>query len=557
MKVFTKVVYEWRGDELVQVEAHSYEYDGPVDLCKGGSSAPENYANLERLYGIQADQAQFLGETFKGTVAPAYKSWLGEAQDYGSTANQEQAAERAGKAASGATSQAKQAQEADMASMGINPSDPRYQAQMGQMGVQGAAQQAAGETAARESIRDKGFARMQDAIGMGMGTPTQASQAANSAANAATSSLTAQNQAQQNQANSVGNIVRAGTNIWGAYNDPGNQGVRWSGADGGEVRQPMGVLRLKGGGYVQRLAPGGFVGGGGGGSMGGGGFTSTPQVTAPPPARPPPPPSGAAQAGMAATTPMGMGATKYGIGKAAEVGGQASGSTGVEAFGKGMQMSPTDARAAADTYNASAKQMAQTAVDKELGTQGYQNGVQAATPAETDSALASAQAGAGQEAAASQSALEATQVGATSAGDAEAALAASQATEAAAAADAAAATTAGTAAATEGGLAATGAGMGAAAAVGTAVPVIGAGLALYGIGNAAGWWADGGEVTPGSRQQTGEVDGPGGPKDDEVMAALSDGEFVMPVGAVKYFGIKHLENMRQKGLQHEKQMGIR
>ena len=59
-----------------------------------------------------------------------------------------------------------------------------------------------------------------------------------------------------------------------------------------------------------------------------------------------------------------------------------------------------------------------------------------------------------------------------------------------------------------------------------------------------------------SQQQTGEVDGPGGPKDDEVMAALSDGEFVMPVGAVKYYGIKHLENMRQKGLAHEKQLGI-
>jgi hypothetical protein len=41
------------------------------------------------------------------------------------------------------------------------------------------------------------------------------------------------------------------------------------------------------------------------------------------------------------------------------------------------------------------------------------------------------------------------------------------------------------------------------------------------------------------------------------MAALSDGEFVMPVGAVKFYGIDRLEKMRQKGLAHEKQLGIR
>jgi hypothetical protein len=48
------------------------------------------------------------------------------------------------------------------------------------------------------------------------------------------------------------------------------------------------------------------------------------------------------------------------------------------------------------------------------------------------------------------------------------------------------------------------------------------------MGKDYGWWADGGGVTPGSSGQTGEVDGPGGPKDDEILAALSD-EFVMPV----------------------------
>jgi hypothetical protein len=213
----------------------------------------------------------------------------------------------------------------------------------------------------------------------------------------------------------------------------------------------------------------------------------------------------------------------------------------MESFGQGLNMSPAQLKAA---------QQFNQAVDKAMGVPDYSAASHAATPAETDSALASAQAGAGQQAAE----LEASQVGAATAADAETALASSTAAETAAAADAA------TAAAATGGLEAAGAGLGAAgagaAALGTAVPVLGAGLAVYGLGSQMGWWADGGEVNPGSRGQTGEVDGPGGPKDDEVLAALSDGEYVMPKGVVNYFGIKHLENMRKKGLEYEKQMGI-
>jgi hypothetical protein len=590
MRVYTKVVWEWRGSELVEVESHHYEYDGPVDLMKGGSSGPDNYANLERLYGIQADQAQFLGETFKGTVAPAYKKWLGEAEDFGSTANQEATAERAGKAVSGATTQQQHAMEGQLASMGINPADARYSQGMREMGIQGAAQQAAAETTARDSVRDKGFARMQDAIGMGMGTPTQASQAANSAANAATSGLNAQQQSQQNQANSVGNIVRAGTNVWGAYNDT-------SKADGGQVHK-NGILRLKGGGYVSRqhLAMGGMAG------AGKGGFMATPQIQAPPPSRPPPPPSGVEQGAAVAGNPMTMKMAQQGIGKAAEMGGQAANSPTVQAFGRGLQMSPADAAARGELY----KKAAEVQVDKAMGAEQL-SGPNAElidtttavpTPGAEELAGGAQQlAGPGVEeaaaAAAQDAALQATAEGATEAAATEAAAAA--ATEAAAAeATAAAAAAEGTTA-----LAASGAGMAGAAAVGTAVPVLGAGLALYGIGNAAGWWADGGqvqpggggpppdpgsgsdrwkwadpawginqiahknnwwadggEVTPGSQQQTGEVDGPGGPKDDEVMAALSDGEFVMPVGAVRLFGLDRMEKMRQKGLEHEKTLGI-
>lgn len=65
------------------------------------------------------------------------------------------------------------------------------------------------------------------------------------------------------------------------------------------------------------------------------------------------------------------------------------------------------------------------------------------------------------------------------------------------------------------------------------------------------------KVRPGSTtRKGGKVSGPGGPKDDRVPAMLSDGEFVMPVGAVKKYGLDKLEKMRQDGLQFEKQLGI-
>jgi hypothetical protein len=38
---------------------------------------------------------------------------------------------------------------------------------------------------------------------------------------------------------------------------------------------------------------------------------------------------------------------------------------------------------------------------------------------------------------------------------------------------------------------------------------------------------------------------------------LSNGEFIMPVGTVKKYGLDKLEKMRQEGLEFEKHLGIR
>lgn len=156
--------------------------------------------------------------------------------------------------------------------------------------------------------------------------------------------------------------------------------------------------------------------------------------------------------------------------------------------------------------------------------------------------------------AAAQSGLNAAQAGEALAASTDVAGAAGiDAAAGAAAADAAAA---GTAAAAEGAAAAAG-GAGALGAVSAAVPWVGGALLL---GKALDLFADGGQVKPGIGRNTqrpagraanpdgGKVRGPGGPKDDMVPAWLSPGEFVMPVEAVRKYGLDRLESMRQKAL---------
>jgi len=53
----------------------------------------------------------------------------------------------------------------------------------------------------------------------------------------------------------------------------------------------------------------------------------------------------------------------------------------------------------------------------------------------------------------------------------------------------------------------------------------------------------------------GLIEGPGGPKDDLIPAMLSDGEYIMPAEAVKFFGIDRLNKMKQKAMEGMEHMG--
>jgi hypothetical protein len=53
----------------------------------------------------------------------------------------------------------------------------------------------------------------------------------------------------------------------------------------------------------------------------------------------------------------------------------------------------------------------------------------------------------------------------------------------------------------------------------------------------------------------GEVDGPGGPKDDAIPARLSDGEFVIPADVVKRKGTEFFDKLVEKTKEEDRQRG--
>jgi hypothetical protein len=537
MKIITSFTVRLDDPELNVIEETSIDYKGPVAQCGGsGGGGQAYYDQLNNLYGIQADQAQYLMGVAKDTVIPGYKDFMQESRDYGSQANQEKAASDAGAAASSANTGARQQMQSDMASMGINPNDERYQKQFAAMGTQGAASEAAAMTGARENVRQQGLSRMQDAVSLGMGTPTQASAAAQGATYAAASGANLYANQRAQDAQGIAGAARGAFDIYSAWNG-GSGGF----ADGGEVA-PQGLKRASG--FVNKYAIGGIV------SM-----RPNMQIT-PPPAMGPGKPSTAQQVGqygrMAST---GASVAKAGAPIAKSVAGQmdpgsylatpqgVAGTDAAEAQGTSQGITQaygasTPGNGYAQLYNAASDQ-----VDGAMGNIGGL-GDTAASTAGTDAAVG-ADAGA---------------AGATTGG------AGAGAAGAAAGADAAAGagTTLGTAGAVGAGEAAgaTAAGAAAADAAVTAGAAEGAGaVAAEALPYLAVLAANGGSiqppVTPGSNgTMGGTVEGPGGPKDDLIPAMLSHGEFVMPVGTVLKYGVDKLEKMRQEGLQHEAQLGI-
>lgn len=405
----------------------------------GGGGGGSYYANLEKLYGTQADQAERLMGLSEKLTYPMYDRMVNESLDYGSQANQNRMAGQAEADYQSSFDKAKTGMADDLKSYGIQPGSPEYNSQMRKMAVSGFGQGAAGTTAARERGSQMGFARLQDTTNTLAGLPSNASSALSSAGATGSNLMSAaQRDAQMASANTAG-AVRGGIDLYGFMNK----------ADGGPV------LKLKGGGYVQKLAAGGRAQGGIEGALQG--------IQAPPPT-PDTPVGPSANAQFAST--VGPGLMRYGDKVGKGIGGQID-----------KAMAPAEA--------ATPTAQATEAVNSVLGS----SGSAATTNAAAEGALAT---------------------GAT-----EGAVATGATTAAG-----------GTAAAT----------------LGAALPWVGAAMLA---GSALGLFKDGGIVNQHGYTAGGEVDGPGGPKDDLIATEIPEGAFVMPIGVVKKLGLKALHKMNE------------
>lgn len=303
----------------------------------GGGGGSVKYENLERLYEIQAKQAESLMDQANKNVYPNYNLLAEEARNTGSIANQELAAERAGAAVAGAQGQAKAQLEEQLSSMGVNPADARYANTMASMDLNSAAQRASAETGARDKQRDLGFARMTDVTNAGMGIGSNAVAALNSAGGMASNIASMQNQQFAMNAQGMGNIAALGTRLLTMK-------------CGGLVRQ------------VKKYAGGGFTGGGITGSMAA--------------IQPPAPPTavgatskGAAVANGVTSTALASGPTGVGaaIEKVGNVVGQVVPEAGnsISSFGSGMKLGEA-AKPAIDAYTTAAAEKTGEAVVGEV-----------------------------------------------------------------------------------------------------------------------------------------------------------------------------------------------
>lgn len=479
-------------------------------MCGGGGGSGQRALESEEkdLLRMQTAAAQ-QGLQGRNEAMGSYRDFARRGREMGSLANQERAAGRVQEDAMSSFGNMNRMADANMASMGVNAGDARFMRGRDTAGVRMAGQVGVGMDAARRGARQEGL-QLEGAGAAGLAgfDPSGALNGmASTIGNAQRTGMmadaaSAQGWGQLGQAGMYGlanadKVSKGWDTVKGWFpSGGGGSSAAYSNPDGPFADGGY-VPHYAEGGVVRRYAQGGNVYDQAQQDMGGAYRSPSQSQVAPP------------QQGPAVDPVTAMKAAKFAVDKVS------ASSLGYGAATPGVSMGGEQAAMLADQTGAfGAEGLKMTADAAAYGMQGAGTG--AALGAETAAAGA-----AGAEAAGA--------AGAAAAG--ETALAS--------------------------GLA------GASTVLGTAIPVLGVGLLAA---KAMDLFADGGSVRPGiDRQQRGgraenenggRVSGPGGPKDDMVLARLSPGEFVMPVGAVRKFGLDRLEKMRQAGLEFEQQNNI-
>lgn len=204
---------------------------GAVNNNKAKKDAAKQAASGNAAGDQQADIARDQWATYKDTYQPLEKAYVADAQGFDSPANQELAA---GEASATVAAQYGKARDRLTRTPGLDPSSAAYTTSMAGLDMNQAAADAVGQNAARNRIKDMGWARRTDALSLGKGLPAQASAGLSSVAarNAAASqSAYANGLAQSNQNSAaIGQLVSRGINAW--------QGS----GNGSGTTQPMGDL---------------------------------------------------------------------------------------------------------------------------------------------------------------------------------------------------------------------------------------------------------------------------------------------------------------------------
>ena len=229
---------------------HEYisELDGPQSrviggrriLAKGGNGGQAYYANAEKLYGVQADSAQFMLDLGQQYVPGALTDYAEQASKYGTQEYVDRMTGAAATDAASASTQAQAAMKRDMARYGLNPASGRFGNAENVSAIEAAKLKAGAVNAARTTAEDKAYGASKDFYNNLVGMPSDAASSAGSAASGFASMGASKDDAAAQEAAGWGSAVGMGIGAYSAFAKDGGA-VRM--AEGGLLPNTRGLTR--------------------------------------------------------------------------------------------------------------------------------------------------------------------------------------------------------------------------------------------------------------------------------------------------------------------------
>lgn len=206
-------------------------------LYKGGGGDAAYYDEANRLYGQQADTANFMLNIGKKYLPGATADYAAQTQKFFDQGYEDRMAGKAGQTAQSAIDQNNDAMRRNMARYGINPASGKWSSAANTAAIQGSALKAGAINQARDAIENKRFGVAKDFYSNLVGMPSDAAAMAGQAASGMAG--IGANKAAAEQQESAG---------WGQAIGLGAQAFEQTGyKDGGCVGKKDGVRLFRGG----------------------------------------------------------------------------------------------------------------------------------------------------------------------------------------------------------------------------------------------------------------------------------------------------------------------